>query len=94
MLEQSENMWDGHLCSIKVMQHQVKLGKKDNRPIHSLLYCPGPKAREMENQEKYRMLAMDGIEPAQTGCASPIVFVPKNNGTFCICFNYHKWNAL
>jgi len=43
-------------------------------------------ARERENGEVGRMRSMDVIEPASGECASPVVIVPKRDGSvrFCI----------
>lgn len=37
---------------------------------------------------------MNIFESTQTEWASPMVFVPKKDGTLCFRVDYHKWNAV
>lgn len=78
----------------KAVQHQIKLEKTENRPIQSILYDAGPKARELEKQEINQILAMDAIEYVKTEWASPIVFVPKEDGDLRLCVDFCKLNAV
>ena len=54
----------------------------------------GPKAREIEQEEVSKMLTAGVIEPATTEWASPVVLVPKTDGTLRFCVDYRKLNAL
>lgn len=51
MLTEGESIWDGRLCSIRVVQHRFELEKTRSRPIHSASYSPAPRERLFERQE-------------------------------------------
>lgn len=88
MLAQYENMWDGHLESMKTVQHRIELEKSKNRPIHLARYRYRPKATEPDKRQIERMVAMDVIEPAQTEPGSLIVMGQQTDGTIRFCVGY------
>lgn len=94
MLIQYESMWNGHLCSIKVVEHQKKLWKTDYWPLHSAPYRPGPRARELEKLEISWLIAVDVFEPGRTEWASPTVFNFNKNRNSHIYVTYHKLNVV
>jgi len=51
-------------------------------------------ARERENGEVERMRSMDVIEPASGEWASPVVMVPKPDGSVRFCIDYRKLNLM
>ena len=57
-------------------------------------YKAGPIAREREKEEVERMRSMDVIEPASGKWASPVVVVPKNDGSVRFCIGYRKLNLM
>lgn len=67
MLEEFQSMRDGNLGTIKAAKHRVELTPPNARPIHSVPYRAGLKARTFEKTEIDRLLRTDVIEPAQTG---------------------------
>lgn len=91
---QAEGKCDTPLGTIKAVQHQIELKRKDNWPIYSASHLPGPKAGELETLEINGMLDMDIIEPIQTDRASPIVFLPKEDVTLSFCVDYRKLKAV
>lgn len=93
MLEKHSSMWLGHLGTISVTQHRIEV-KPGSKPVHMQPYRAGPKSREIEAAEVDKMLAEDVIEPAQSEWASPVVLVPKSDGTRRFCVDYRKLNAL
>jgi len=51
-------------------------------------------AREREKEEVERMRSMDVIEPANGEWASPVVMVPKPDGSVRFCIDYRKLNLM
>lgn len=93
MLSEFESMWDGHLGTIRQTKHRIEL-KPDSKPVHQPPYRNGPDGRERERQEIQKMLDMDVIEEAECEWASPILFVPKPDGTIRFCVDYRRLNAM
>ena len=60
--------------------------------MHQQPYRAGPTQRELERKEIQSMLDKGVIEPANTEWASPIVFVPKPDGTLRFCVDYRRLN--
>ena len=86
-------MWDGSLGEIAATEHRIDL-VPDARPIASPPYRAGLKAREAEQTEVNRMLEAGVIEPAQSAWASPVVLVPKPDGSLRFCVDYRRLNAV
>ena len=40
------------------------------------------------------MLAHDIIEPSQSAWSSPCLLVPKGDGSYCFCTDFHKVNSV
>ena len=93
VLRPFKDMWTGELGSVKVTQHRIKL-KPDPKPVFSQPYRAGPKAREVEEQEVNKMLDADVIERAKTEWATPVVLVPKSDGSLRFCMDYRRLKAL
>lgn len=56
MLKQFEILWDGHLDSVKAMQHRIELGAKDSRTVPSARYRAAHEGKEFKNQKINQML--------------------------------------
>ena len=93
MLSEFKNMWSGCLGKIDATRHHIEL-KLGARPIYQATYRPGPIAREKEKKEINRMLSAGVIEPTSAEWASPVVFVPRKDGTMQFCVEYRKLNAV
>ena len=93
MLRPFSSMWDGSLCEIRTTEHRINL-QPDARPIAQNPYRAGPRARVVEQEEVDRMLQAGVIEPAQSEWASPVVLVPKSDGTLRFCVDYRRLNAV
>jgi hypothetical protein len=86
-------MWDGPLGRVNATTHLIDL-VPGAKPVHSQPYRAGPCARGAESAEVQRMLKEGVIEPASSEWASPVVLVPKTDGTLLFCVDYRKLNAV
>jgi Reverse transcriptase (RNA-dependent DNA polymerase) len=93
VLEGHRSMWDGRLGEVKATTHRIEL-KEGARPFRAHPYRAGPRAREAEAVEVQRMLKAGVIEPAHAEWASPVVLVPKPDGSMRFCIDYRRLNAL
>jgi hypothetical protein len=84
-------MWEGHLGKIEAVQHHIVT---DGRPISSQPYRAGPSARDAISTEIDRMISMDVIEPTCGPWASPIVLIPKPDGSIRFCVDYRRLNSV
>lgn len=90
MLEIMETRWNGDLERINVVKHCIQLERFDRRLVHSTPFHAVFKARELEKEESYQILAENVIEPAQTKQASSFPFDPKKYGSIRFCVEYCK----
>jgi hypothetical protein len=93
MLEPDPRMWDGHLGTMAGTTHRIEV-LPGSKPVHAHPYRAGSHARVAEKTEIDRMLAQQVIEPATCEWASPIVLVPKPDGTLRFCVNYRRLNMI
>ena len=93
MLRKYARMWDGSLGEISTTEHRIDL-TPEAKPVRSASYRAGPKAHKAESEEVERMLRAGVIEPAQSEWASPVVLVPKPDGTLRVCVDYRRLNAI
>ena len=93
MLEKHQQMWDGHLGSIKATRHYIEL-TEDARPARSHPYRAGPTQRELEKKEVEKMLKKGVIELSTSEWAAHVVFAPKKDGSLMLCIDYRRLNAL
>ena len=93
MLRPHREMWDGRLGTVTATEHRIDL-VPGARPIHSQPYRAGARAREIGRGEIEKMLSQGVIEPATSEWASPIVLVPKPDGSLRFCVDYRRLNAI
>ena len=93
MLGEFEEMYSGKLGAINTTEHAIEL-VPGTRPVHTQPYREGPKTREIVKGEVERQLRAGVIEPAQSAWASPVVIVPKPDGTPRFCVDYRRLNAV
>jgi hypothetical protein len=80
LLEPHRKMWDGHLGTVAATSHRIYV-TPGSKPVHCQPYRAGPRARAAKKEEIDRMLEQQVIEPATGEWASPIVLVPKPDGS-------------
>lgn len=62
--------------------------------IHIALYHVGAKTKQIENKDIEKIFDQIFFESAQTDCAVPVVFAPKNNGTLQFSVFFRNLNAI
>ena len=92
MLRKHSSLWSGALGSIRATEHRIPL-EVGTKPIRSMPYRKEPAMREMVANEVNKMLNAGVIEPASTKWASPVVLIPKKDGSLRFCVDYRLLNA-
>ena len=92
MLREHSSLWSGAFGTIRATEHRIPL-EPGTKPIPSMLYRKGPALREMVAKEVKKMLNAGVIEPANIEWASPVVLVPKKDGSLRFCVDYCRLNA-
>jgi hypothetical protein len=93
MLRPHREMWDGRLGNVTATSHRIDL-TPGACPVHAHPYRAGPRERELDREEIEQMLTQGVIEPATSEWASPIVLVPKADGSLHFCVDYRRLNAI
>ena len=92
LLEEFSHLWDEkRLGVIHGTTHRIETS---GNPVFQHPYRAGPEARRVEQEEVDRMLKMGVIEPSNAEWASPVVLIPKPDGSTRFCVDYRKVNAL
>ena len=91
MLEKHSGMWNGTLGAIDGVTHRIETS---GAPVHGQPYRAGLKSRELIEYEIRRMQKMGVIEEAEGEWASPVVLLPKPDGTMRFCVDYRRLNAM
>ena len=88
MLTKHEEMGtSGRLGEIAATELRIEL-TDGTKPIRSMPYRQGPATRTKAEHEIRKMLDAVVIEPATSEWASPIVLVPKKDGSLRFCLDY------
>jgi transposase InsO family protein len=91
-LERHAHLWDqNRLGVIQGTQHRIET---TGNPVFQHPYRAGPAAREAEKVEVDRMLKLGVIEPSHAEWASPVVLIPKQDGSTRFCIDYRRLNSL
>jgi hypothetical protein len=92
VLEKHAHLWDkNRLGVIQGTKHRIVT---TGNPVFQHPYRAGPAARENEKQEVDRMLKLGVIEPSSAEWASPVVLIPKPDGSTRFCVDYRRLNGL
>ncbi|KAF8781604.1 Transposon Tf2-6 polyprotein like [Argiope bruennichi] len=74
------------------IEHRINTG--DHLPVAVPPYRMSPTKKETLKQEIDRLLAEGIIEECESPYASPVVLIPKANGTMRLCIDYRKLNSI
>ena len=85
LLQKHSSLWEGKLGLIRSVEHRIGL-KPGAVLVKQHPYKAGAKVRERVKGEIERVRSIDDIEPASEEWSSPVVLVPKPDGSerFCI----------
>jgi len=89
LLQKHVSNWAGNLGIIRGVEHRVRL-RPGAVPVRQHPCKAGPLAREEENSEFERMRCLGVIDPSAGEWASPVVMVPKPDGSVRVCIDYRK----
>ena len=78
-------------CTTTTFDITLKPGAK---PIAQRPYRQSPKEKEIVKKEIDKMLELGLIQPCQSSWSSPIVLVPKKDGTMRLTIDYRKLNSV
>ena len=92
MLRKHATMWSGELGHIVATEHHIDV-EPDTKPIRSMPYRQGPAARKLVKEQIETMLKQQVIEPSSSEWASPVVLVPKKDGSSRFCVDYRRLNS-
>ncbi|GFW08812.1 retrovirus-related Pol polyprotein from transposon 412 [Trichonephila clavipes] len=90
-----------HLCQLRKNEGgeptpfiEHRLNTRNHLPVAVPPYRMNPSKKEILKQEIDRLLSEGIIEECESPYASPVVLIPKPNGTFRLCIDYRKLNEI
>ena len=92
LLNEFSDAFSGSPNLTHVATHRIDTGEA--LPIRSSLYKVPQKLEEEVNKEIGKMLQLGIIRPSMSPWASPVVIVPKPDGTIRFCVDYRKVNRV
>ena len=93
MLSAYAEMWDGKLGEIQDAKHHVTR-RKDAKPFRINPYRTDPSGRA-EIRKAITAMKEDGvIRDAKSEWASPVVLIPKPDGSMQFCLDYRRLNEI
>jgi hypothetical protein len=81
--------YDSLGCS-NISKHEIRL--QTRVPIYSHPYRKSLREREMLNLEIKKLLEAKIIRPSRSPYASPVILVPKKDGSVHMCVDYRRFN--
>jgi len=91
LIDRHHELWDGSLGTIKATEHRMRL-KPGAKPERIQPCRMGPRTQQLVGEQVTKMLKLDVIEPSTSEWASPIVLVPKPDGSTRFCIDYRQLN--
>jgi len=93
LLKRHAPLWGGNFGLIRGVEHRIRL-KPGAVSVRQHPYKAGSLAWEREKADVERMRSMGVIEPSTGEWASPVVMVPKPDGSVRFCIDYRKLNLM
>ena len=73
--------------------HEFKIYLEDEvPPVHYPLYKMSPLELEEAKRQIESMLEHGSVRPSDSLYGAPVLFVPKKDGSFWFCIDYHGLN--
>jgi hypothetical protein len=92
MLTAHVSLWTKELGNIK-LREEFRIDTTPGPAVHSQPYRAGQAEREAIRQEVERMLSLGVISPSASDWSSPVVLVPKPDGSTRFFIDYSRLNA-
>lgn len=92
LLNEFADIFSERLEATPYAEHAIKL--TEETPIAVPPYRLSPTKKKILEEELERMLAADIIESCESPFAAPVVLVPKKDGSYRVCVDYRKINAV
>ena len=92
LLEEFSDFFSNVPNRTNAVVHSIDTGQAS--PIRSSPYRIPQSLIKAVNEELDEMLAMGIVRPSTSPWASPVVIVPKPDGTIWVCVDYHKLNSV
>ena len=82
---------DGTLGTVTTVEHEIVT---DSPPIRLRYYPVSPVKQQIIDEELRSLLAQGVIEPSRSAWSSPILLVPKKDGSYRFCVDYRRLNGV
>ena len=92
LLQEYSNVFATELGCTDVLGHSIDTS--DHRPIRLLHYQTPIAQRDAIKILVNQMQQQGMVRPSSSPWASPVVLVPKKDGSVCFCVDYHNLNAI
>jgi len=92
LLEEYQDLFDNNLGRCGIEKHSIDT--EFARPIKQHAYQRPPKEKKVIEEEIQKMLEKGVIQESNSPWTSPVVMVPKKDGSTRFCVDYQKLNAV
>ena len=93
VMSEFADIFSGVPCKTTLSVHHIEL-QPDTKPIQCTPYRLNPEKADALKQELNKLLDLGIIEESSSPWASPIVMVPKPDGTLRLCTDFRKVNSV
>ncbi|XP_076035252.1 uncharacterized protein LOC143021537 [Oratosquilla oratoria] len=92
LLTDYSNIFSDHPHPCSAVEHDIETNGA--RPIHQRPYRLNAFKKEYVREEVQRLQEVGIVEPSSSPWGSPVVLVPKPDGSMRLCIDYRKVNAV